>query len=327
LSSSGERGGFAHQPVMSDEVVSLLAEVPAGVIVDATIGGGGHAAAILEALPACLLLGIDRDVTAVEAARSRLSGFAGRAEVVHGRFDRLASIFAGSALATRLPCCVAVLFDLGVSSPQLDRPERGFSFQQEGPLDMRMDLGDALTAAEICNTYPAAALEALFRANGEERLARQLSHAIVSARPLATTADLAAAVEAVTSRRARERRGHPATRVFQALRIEVNAELACLRGGLGSALELLAPTGRCVVISYHSGEDRLVKEVFATAASGGCTCPPHLPCVCGAIAEVTVLTRGARLATKAEVAANPRARSARLRAVERLGADANGSRR
>lgn len=307
---------FDHTPVMVSEVVSLLEPVPAGVLVDATVGGGGHAAALLTAMPRHELIGIDADEDAVAESSARLAGFGHRARVVKARFDELASTVL--ALAGDRRPIVGVLFDLGVSSPQLDRPERGFSYRFNGPLDMRMDRSRGVTAAELVNNLGVDELTELFVENGEGRFSRRLAEGIVASRPIETTSRLVEVIEQYLPGAARKRGGHPAKRVFQALRIEVNAELDVLAAGLGSALDLLAPGGRCVVLSYHSGEDRLVKRFFASAASGGCVCPPELPCVCGAVATVRVLTRGARLPSAAEAGKNPRAASARLRAAERL---------
>jgi 16S rRNA (cytosine1402-N4)-methyltransferase len=213
-----------------------------------------------------------------------------------------------------------VLFDLGVSSPQLEWSERGFSFRQDGPLDMRMDPGSGVTAGELVNTLPEGELASLFRANGEGRMSGRIARAIVRARPLRTTGELAEVVASAVPQAAR-RKGHPARRVFQALRIAVNDEVGQLEAALPFALQHLAVGGVCVVISYHSGEDRFTKRSFATADTGGCVCPPGLPCVCGAVAHHHLLFRGARKASPAEVAANPRAESARLRAIARTDAD------
>jgi 16S rRNA (cytosine1402-N4)-methyltransferase len=301
---------FAHEPVMTHEVVALLAPVPAGLVVDATLGAAGHARALLTARPHLSLLGVDRDPAALEAARRELADFSGRAELHHATFDRLGDLLAGRAAS-------AFLFDLGVASPQLDRAERGFSYSREGPLDMRMDPSQAWSAADLVNGASAEELARLFAEHGEARSARRIAQAIVAARPITTTTDLTAVVDRSLPRSGR-RRGHPASRVFQALRSEVNDEQAQLSSGLDVALGSLVTGGRCVVISYHSGEDRLVKARFVEAATGSCTCPPGLPCVCGAEPSVRLITRGARKPSPAEVAANPRARSARLRAVEQL---------
>ena len=307
--------GFSHVPVLCEEVVDLLAGMGQGVLVDATVGGGGHAAALLGASTRHRLIGIDRDRDAIAAAGVVLAPFGPRADLVHGRFDRIAEIVAERALG--LPV-TGVLFDLGVSSWQFDAPERGFSYRSQAPLDMRMDRDDTMTAADVVNTWEPAELARLFKEHGEGHFADAIARAVVRARPVATTSQLAEIVRSALPPRARRGGGHPAKRVFQALRVTVNAELEVLGPALDAAVGLLAPGGRIVVIAYHSGEDRLVKGRLAAAASGWCTCPPGLPCVCGAVPAVRLLNRGARLASPAEVAANPRARSARLRAAERL---------
>jgi 16S rRNA (cytosine1402-N4)-methyltransferase len=212
-----------------------------------------------------------------------------------------------------------VLFDLGVSSPQLDDPERGFSYREPGPLDMRMGPDARRSAADVVNTYDEAELARLFADSGERRFARRIAKAVVAARPLATTSELAEVVRGAIPAAARRTGGHPARRVFQAIRIEVNGELEVLGPALDAALDLLLPGGRCVTLAYHSGEDRLVKDRFLTASTGGCICPPGMPCTCGAVPVVRLLNRGARKPSAAEVAANRRAEAARLRAVEKLG--------
>ncbi len=307
---------YAHRPVMLGEVVEALRPVPDGLLVDATVGGGGHAAALLEARPGLHVLGIDRDPDALSAAERALAPFPGRVRLAQARFDALAELVGGSGPV------VAVLFDLGVSSPQLDRPERGFSYRHAGPLDMRMGPDGRVTAADVVNGYPADRLAAMFRANGETRFASRIAKAIVAARPLQDTAQLAEVVRAAIPAAARRHGGHPARRVFQAVRIEVNGELAALELALEASLGLLVPGGRLAVISYHSGEDRIVKAAFAAAASGGCTCPPGLPCVCGAVPLHRLVFRGSRKPGAAEVAVNRRAESARLRVIERTGAAA-----
>ncbi|HUC05008.1 MAG TPA: 16S rRNA (cytosine(1402)-N(4))-methyltransferase RsmH [Acidimicrobiales bacterium] len=299
---------FSHSPVLVDTVVSVLASVPDGVLFDATVGGGGHAAALLAARPGLRLVGVDRDASALEAARRRLEPFGDRVHLVHAPFSSIAEV-APDQLA-------AALFDLGVSSPQLDLAERGFSYRADAPIDMRMDTSTGTTAAQLVNELDQHELAALFRDSGESRFAARIARAVVAARPLTTTGELADVVADAIPAAAR-RRGHPARRVFQALRIAVNDELGELGRALPVAIERLAVGGRCIVISYHSGEDRLVKGLFASAASGGCTCPPGLPCVCGAVARHTLAFRGSRQATADEVASNPRADAARLRAIER----------
>jgi 16S rRNA (cytosine1402-N4)-methyltransferase len=306
---------YAHIPVMLDEVVGLMAETPQGVLVDATAGGGGHATALLGASPRHRLIGIDRDPEAVAAAAERLEPFGPRSSIVHGRFDQMAEIL--DEQAPGLPV-TGILFDLGVSSWQFDAAERGFSYRFDAPLDMRMNPADPVTAADIVNGWAAEDLARLFAEHGEKRFSAAIARAVVRARPLVTTGQLAEVVRSAIPAAARHRGGHPAKRVFQALRVRVNSELEVLGPAIDQAIGLLAAGGRLVVISYHSGEDRLVKARLSDAASGWCTCPPGLPCVCGAVPAVRLLNRGARLASRAEVASNPRASSARLRAAERL---------
>lgn len=301
---------YEHRPVMVDEVVDLFAPVPTGTVVDATLGGAGHSTAILDAHDHLAIHGLDQDPSAVEVAQARLARFGDRARVTHARFDRITEVADGPASG--------VLFDLGVSSPQLDRGERGFSHRFDAPLDMRMDTTTGRTAAEIVNTYDEAALARVLRDLGDERFAGRIAKAIVRNRPIDTTGRLTEVIRDAIPAPARRTGGHPAKRSFQALRIEVNAELEVLPVALDAAIELLAPGGRCVVLAYHSGEDRIVKERFRNAATGGCVCPPNLPCVCGAEPTVRLLKRGAWKPSAAEVAANPRAESARLRAVEKL---------
>jgi 16S rRNA (cytosine1402-N4)-methyltransferase len=303
---------FDHIPVLRDEVVSLFAAVPPGVVVDATVGGGGHAASLLAAYADLRVLGLDRDPSALEAAAQRLSSFGDRVTLVRSPFSVLESVIEDAAVTP----LSGVLFDLGVSSPQLDRGARGFSYRADGPLDMRMDPTSGVTAADLVNELPEDALARLFRENGEGRLAGRIARAVVRSRPLTSTGQLAEVVAAAVPPAAR-RKGHPARRVFQALRIEVNDEQNELRSALPVALSSLAVGGVLAVISYHSGEDRLVKQMFADAASGGCVCPPGLPCVCGAVAHHRLVFRGARKPSPAEVEANPRSEAARLRAIVR----------
>jgi len=309
---------FAHRPVMVDEIVDLLGPVPAGVVLDGTVGGGGHARAILEAHPHLSILGIDRDREALAAAAEKLRRFGDRATLQHARFDQFRAVMERSGISW----LSAALFDLGVSSWQLDAVERGFSYREDAPLDMRMDRSDeaAPTAADIVNTYDEARLARLFAEHGEKRFARRIARTIASARPLTTTGELVEAIKAGIPAAARRTGGHPAKRVFQALRVEVNRELEILPATIDTAVDALAPRGRCAVLAYHSGEDRIVKERFVSAATGDCSCPPGLPCVCGSAERIRVrlLTRGSRKPTAAEIAANPRAESARLRAVEKL---------
>jgi 16S rRNA (cytosine1402-N4)-methyltransferase len=320
---------FTHQPVMVAEVADLFDAVPAGLVVDATIGGGGHAAALLAAHPRVHVLGIDRDPAAVRAATEALAPYGSRVTIRRGRFDQLDAIVRQVQAELGTPHeelgLSGALFDLGVSSPQLDEAGRGFSYRTDAPLDMRMDPTQGGTAADIVNEYDEDSLVALFAANGEGRFARRIARAIVGARPIRTTGELSEVVRGAVPAAAR-RSGHPARRVFQAIRIEVNQELEQVEAGVEHALGLLRPGGRCVVISYHSGEDRLVKSAFTRAATGNCQCPPGLPCVCGADPEYRLLFRGARRPTGAEVERNRRAEAARLRVVQRLKGSPSGSR-
>ncbi len=304
---------FVHESVMLAEVVDVFASVPPGTVLDATAGGAGHSQAILARHPQLSVVALDRDPDAVVAARRRLAPFGRRASVHHARFDRMDEILD----QLELDRISGVLFDLGVSSPQLDRPDRGFSYRGDGPLDMRMDSTDTRTAADIVNTASVEELRDLLQRYGDERFAWRIAQAIVAERPITTTGRLAQVVADAVPAAARRQR-HPARRTFQALRIEVNGELAILAPAIDSGLARLAPGGRCAVLAYHSGEDRIVKERFDRAATGGCTCPPQLPCVCGAVATVRLPSRRARRPSTGEVARNPRAESARLRVAERL---------
>jgi 16S rRNA (cytosine1402-N4)-methyltransferase len=315
---TGPTPAFAHRPVLVDLVVELFAPVPPGVVVDATLGGGGHAEALLEAHPHLAVLGLDRDPAAVAAATARLARFGGRATVRRTRFDRAAAALAEAAPGRRPDGASGALFDLGVSSPQLDRPERGFSYRAEGPLDMRMDPDAPVRAADLVNGADEAELARLLRAYGDERHARRIARAIVAHRPITTTARLAEVVSDAVPAPARRRPGHPARRTFQAIRIAVNDELAVLPDALDGAIDLLVPGGRCVAIAYHSGEDRIVKDRFRHAATGGWTGPSHLPVPAHVRPTVRLLRRGAWRPSPAETAANPRAEAARLRAVEKL---------
>jgi len=318
--AAGSGQAFEHRPVMVAEVTALFGPVPPGPVIDATVGGGGHARALLEAHPQLELVGMDRDADALAAAAVTLGPFGRRVVLRHARFDRMATICAelGHDQVS------GVLFDLGVSSPQLDRPERGFSYRGIGPIDMRMDRNQPTSAADVVNGYSEPRLAAVLADLGDERYARRIARAIVAARPLTTTVELAEVIRSAIPAPARRRGGDPARRSFQAIRIEVNQELVNLAAAIDSAVDLLAPGGRAVVLAYHSGEDRIVKSRFALAATGGCTCPPRLPCVCGAQPTVRHLRRGTR-PTPAETAENRRAESARLRAVEKLADEAEAA--
>jgi len=305
---------FVHQPVMGREVTELLVPVPSGLIVDATVGGGGHARLVLEAREDVRVLGIDRDPDAVGAARDALAGFGRRARVVRGGFEDLAGIVSTEGEGN----IVGILFDLGVSSPQLDRRERGFSYWADAPLDMRMDSAQELTAADVVNTYAEDDLAAVIAGNGEEQFARRIARAIVAARPLTTTGELVDAVRAGIPAPARRRGRHPARRTFQAVRMEVNRELPNLAAGLDESVHLLTPGGRVLVVSYHSLEDRLVKRRFAAWAGREDTEPPGMPVTSPRLQLVRILTRRPARPAADEVAANPRSESARLRAAEKV---------
>ncbi len=306
--------GFVHHPVMAAEITAAFAEVPAGVLVDATLGGGGHSELLLASRPECSLIGLDRDPAALAAASARLAPFGDRVTLRHTRFDHLAAVMQ----ALDVSSASGVLFDLGVSSPQFDLPGRGFSYRAAGPLDMRMDPDDQWSAADIVNGWTAPEIARILREHADERFAGRIAAAIVAARPIEDTVILAEVVRSAIPAAARRTGGHPAKRTFQAIRIEVNRELEVLPDALDQAIDVLAPGGRVAVLSYHSGEDRIVKAAFRHAATGGCTCPPGLPCVCGAVRTVRIVRPEHRSASAAERAVNRRAESARLRIVERL---------
>jgi 16S rRNA (cytosine1402-N4)-methyltransferase len=311
-----------HIPVLAVEVMSMLAPAPGSLQIDATLGGGGHTERILEATdPDGRLLGLDADGAAIARVAGRLRPrFGDRLVLRQANFRDLATV-APDAGFTQVD---GALFDLGLSSYQLADTERGFGFRAGGPLDMRFDTSRGVPAADLLATLDTSELTALFRRYGEEPKAGRIARAIVDARrtaPVATAEELAAIVERVVPPNPRQpRRTHPATRVFQALRIAVNEEMEALPDGLAAALDLLRPGGRLVVLSYHSLEDRIVKR-FLAAERRGCVCPPEIPvCVCGRNPRLRLVTRPSLTPSAAEIEANPRARSARLRAAERLAA-------
>ena len=311
-----------HLPVLLDEVIEMLAPKAGSLHIDTTLGGGGHTERILEAAnPDGRLLGLDADPAAIARVEARLRPrFGDRLVLRQANFGDLATVAPAAGFGAVDGC----LFDLGLSSFQLADTDRGFGFRAGGPLDMRFDTSRGVPAAELLSTLDAAELIALFRRYGEEPKAPRIARAIVDARrvaPITTAEELAALVERVAPPNPRiRRRTHPATRVFQALRIAVNQELEALQAGLASALDLLRPGGRLVVLSYHSLEDRIVKRFFQ-AERRGCVCPPEIPiCVCGRNPRLRLVTNPSITPTDAEIAANPRARSARLRAAERLAA-------
>ena len=307
-----------HIPVLLDAVLDALrvADRAGGQYVDGTLGAGGHAAAILSAVPNARLLGLDRDPAALALARERLAPFGDRATIRHASYEQI-----GDAVAAwsggETAAVDGILLDLGISSMQVDDPARGFAFMHEGPLDMRFDPSSGgLTAADIVNTWQAEDIaDVLFR-YGEERHSRRIARAIVAARPLSTTRQLAEVIAA--AQRGPRQKIHPATRSFQALRIAVNDELGAVERVLPAAIDCLQPGGRLAVISFHSLEDRIVKQTLKDEATD-CICPPRQPvCTCDHRARVTLVTRKPLQADAAEIAANPRSRSARLRVVERL---------
>ncbi|MFQ5595008.1 MAG: 16S rRNA (cytosine(1402)-N(4))-methyltransferase RsmH [Anaerolineae bacterium] len=298
---------------MYDEVLEWIAPSSTGAFIDGTVGAGGHTWGILEASsPGGRLLGLDADPEALQIARERLAGFGERAVLVHANFDTLESV----APAHGFDAVDGLLFDLGLSSVQLADATRGFSFQLEGPLDMRFDPQQAQTAAGLVNTLPVDELTDILRRYGEERYARRIARAIVAHRPLATTQELVAVIERTVPGRGRV---HPATRTFQALRIATNDELGALERALPQAVKLLRPHGRLLVISFHSLEDRIVKRFFREAERD-CVCPAELPvCVCDHEATLKLLTRKPITPSASEITNNPRSRSAKLRVAERLG--------
>lgn len=307
-----------HVPVLLERCIALLAPAltrPGAVVVDATLGLGGHSAALLHRFPGLRLVGLDRDDEALSLSSTRLAPYADRTTLVHAVYDRMPEVLAELGL----PAADGVLFDLGVSSLQLDRTDRGFAYRVDAPLDMRMDPTQGRTAADVLNSYPAGELARVLAEYGEERFARRIAAAVVRARteaPFTTSARLVELVRDAVPAATRRTGGNPAKRTFQALRIEVNSELEVLRRALPAAVDALAVGGRIVVLSYHSLEDRITKAVLASYATSDV--PPDLPFVPeGLEPQLRLLTRGAELATDDEVRTNPRARSVRLRAAER----------
>jgi 16S rRNA (cytosine1402-N4)-methyltransferase len=312
-----------HVPVLAGRVTALLTPALAAdgaVLVDATLGRAGHARALLEACPGLLLVGIDADVAAIEAATELLAPFANRVTLVHARYDEIPAILSAVSTTAGPGQVMGLLFDLGVSSPQLDDPGRGFAYAQDAPLDMRMDRTKDLTAADIINGYPAAELARVLRDYGEERFARRIADAVVRERthaPITSTQRLSGIVKDAIPAATRRTGGNPAKRTFQALRIEVNDELSTLRRALPAALGVLAVGGRVVVLAYHSLEDRIVKRELVRLSTD--QAPPGLPVPASAATnQFRLLTRGAERPDSEEVTSNPRAASARLRAAERI---------
>jgi 16S rRNA (cytosine1402-N4)-methyltransferase len=305
-----------HEPVLGDRVAEFLAPAleQGGVFVDATLGRAGHARLVLEASPRAQLVGIDRDPQSLEASRSYLAPFGERVVLVRDDFKNLAAVLERLGHAS----VRGVLLDLGVSSPQLDEAERGFSYRNDGPLDMRMDPTDTISAHDVVNNYDQRELERVIQRGSDERFARRIARAVVAARPIAKTAELAEIVKLAVPAATRRTGGHPAKRTFQAIRIEVNRELDALDAVLPAAFDALEPGGRVAVLAYHSLEDRRVKRAMQAEAHG-CTCPPDLPiCVCGSEPRFRLLTRRPIVPSEEEIESNPRARSAKLRVAEKV---------
>lgn len=302
---------MSHIPVLLQPVLDAL--LPATRVIDGTLGAGGHTKALLDA-GVSEVLGLDLDLTALEIARDTLVGYGERAHLVHASYADMTT----EARQIGWESVDGILLDLGLSSMQLDRPERGFAFMHDGPLDMRFDAnGSRTTAAEVINYTDERELARLFFEYGEEAQSRKIAHAIVRARPLETTRQLATVIEQTAPRR-REDKIHPATRVFQALRIATNDELGTVGRTLPPAIDLLRPGGRLAVISFHSLEDRIVKQAFKLASTD-CICPPKVPiCVCGHKASVRLINKKPIIATDSEITENARSRSAKLRVVEKL---------
>lgn len=308
-----------HEPVLMGEVLYYLSPRPGGIYVDGTVGAGGHSGAVLEATGGrCRLVAMDRDPDALAIARQALDRWGPAVDLVHSNFADFEAVLDDRGIAE----VDGILLDLGVSSMQLDRPERGFSFHADAPLDMRMDPTRGETAAGLINRLDAGELARILRDYGEERWASRIARFIVETRarePIVTTGQLEAVIKAAIPAAARRRGGHPARRTFQALRIAVNDELQSLSRFIEPAARRLARDGRLVIISFHSLEDRIVKQAFRRL-SQGCSCPPGVPCRCGGDAILEILTRRPVTADENELRRNPRSRSAKLRAARRIAA-------
>jgi 16S rRNA (cytosine1402-N4)-methyltransferase len=306
--------GYSHTPVLLAESIGLLAIKPDGIYIDGTAGGGGHSFEIARRLTTGRLVAIDRDEAAVAAAGKKLADFGERVRVVRENFRNMASVCAGIGIAG----VDGILLDLGVSSYQLDCAERGFSYMADAPLDMRMDTRSRLSAYDVVNSYPESELRRIIYEYGEERFAGRIASAIVRARQknaIRTTCELSDLI--ISAIPVKPRDGHPAKRTFQAIRIEVNRELDVIAPALRDAVELLIPGGRVAVITFHSLEDRAVKQTFAQLAAG-CTCPRDFPvCVCGGQPQIKIITSKPILPSEREQAENPRSKSAKLRAAEK----------
>ena len=308
---------FGHKPVLLDECLDALHIRPDGIYVDGTLGRAGHSLEIVKRLTTGHLFCLDRDETAIDAAKVRLADYMDRVTLVHSNFSRLGDVLAEQGVAG----VDGMLFDLGVSSPQLDEARRGFSYMHDAPLDMRMDQTAALTARDVVNDWSYEDLRRILFEYGEERYAPAIAKAIVKRRqesPIETTGQLVSIIRAAMSPAALREKQHPAKRTFQAIRIAVNDELGELPPMLQAASRLLAPGGRLAVISFHSLEDRIIKKTLQELATG-CTCPPNFPvCVCGKKPKMKLVTRKPIVAGAAELVYNPRARSAKLRVAEKI---------
>ena len=308
--------GFHHVAVLLEECVTGLNIRPEGIYVDGTLGGAGHSCRIAERLTTGRLIGIDRDPVALKAAGERLAPYGDRVTLVHSNFCRMASVLEGLGISG----VDGILLDLGVSSPQLDDGQRGFSYMADAPLDMRMDGGDALTADTVVNTWSYEELKKILYEYGEERYAPAIASAIVRRRetaPIRTTLELVDVIRSAMPPAALREKQHPAKRSFQAIRIAVNDELNSVAKAMEDAIPLLNPGGRLAVITFHSLEDRIVKNAMAAAARG-CICPPEFPvCVCGRKPQVDILTRKPIVSAPQELERNPRARSAKLRICQK----------
>lgn len=312
---------YKHISVMTEEICNALTNVPPGVILDATVGGGGHTEAILESREDLTVIGIDRDQNAIAATTARLAKYKERCSFHQSDFLDFEDVLNGLGVEA----LSGFIFDLGVSSTQLDLAERGFSYQQSGPLDMRMNENQSLTADQVINEYPESQLFQILKNYGDERFARKIATSIRKNRPIVDTVHLAEIVKSAIPARARRTGGHPAKRSFQAIRIEVNNELEQLSKTLGVAISWLAPDGRGAVLSYHSGEDQIVKQTFRDSESGGCTCPQKLPCVCLAKPNGKILNKKVITPEETEIVANRRSSSARLRLIQRLPTNSDDS--
>lgn len=308
--------GFHHVSVLLEECVTGLNIRPEGIYVDGTLGGAGHSCRIAEGLTTGRLIGIDRDPVALKAAGERLAPYGDRVTLVHSNFCRMASVLEDLGISG----VDGILLDLGVSSPQLDDGQRGFSYMADAPLDMRMDGGDALTADTVVNTWSYEELKKILYEYGEERYAPAIASAIVRRRetaPIRTTLELVDVIRSAMPPAALREKQHPAKRSFQAIRIAVNDELNSVAKAMEDAIPLLNPGGRLAVITFHSLEDRIVKNAMAAAARG-CICPPEFPvCVCGRKPQVDILTRKPIVSAPQELERNPRARSAKLRICQK----------